>query len=301
MANEKVWDRAFLADHKGSSATRDRAFRTWRAIEKFSEEKKWRLDPATITPKQLRIFLEDRAQKISARSVQNEASHLRRAIEGTGRDIGDVRDPKNAWSSARLSVPEGSRIGGKAAASLELYASKREKMPSDVGSGVGLVEALGLRLKEMIESGNSLSAWARELSKPESKERGCFLKVVDGTKGGRPRFVFIPPERISKVEAANLAASTSAEKNGCFIVQGENLKSAMARYSNCLYSLDLRGDDSGHGLRRAFAQAQYEYYRNSGLSEKVALMRLSQDLGHGDGRGRWVFNNYLSGGEGGDK
>jgi hypothetical protein len=38
---------------------------------------------------------------------------------------------------------------------------------------------------------------------------------------------------------------------------------------------------------------QYKHYLAVGCSEKVALARTSNDLGHGDGRGRWVFNNYI--------
>ena len=29
------------------------------------------------------------------------------------------------------------------------------------------------------------------------------------------------------------------------------------------------------------------------MDDKTALSTLSRDLGHGDGRGRWVFNCYL--------
>ena len=59
----------------------------------------------------------------------------------------------------------------------------------------------------------------------------------------------------------------------------------------------LVGEDSNHGLRRLFAHRQVVHYLQSGLSREEALARLSNDLGHGDGRGRWVENNYLRGGE----
>lgn len=295
MANSKAWDQAFLANSKGSAATRDRAFRTWHAIGKFAAEKKWGLTPEAITPKQMRQFLEHRAESVTARSVQLEASHLRRAISGAGRQLDDVRDPKNSWSSARMGVPSASRIGGKAAADPEKYAASKEQMPADVRAAIGLVEAFGLRQKEAVMAGDSLKEWARELAKPDSKERGAYIQVIDGTKGGRPRYTFIQPEQIEAASKAVQDAQNSPAAKGS-VIDSANLKDALKRYSNCLYRLGFRGDDSGHGLRRAFAQKQYVYYRETGLDERLALKRLSQDLGHGDGRGTWVKNNYLMGG-----
>jgi len=46
-------------------------------------------------------------------------------------------------------------------------------------------------------------------------------------------------------------------------------------------------------LRRAFCRDNYEYYLGEGHTVKEALMLCSRDLGHGEGRGRWVWNNYL--------
>ena len=303
LGQGNAWDKAFLANKKGSFATRDRAFKTWAAVKEFSDRKKWDLTPETISPKQLRIFLEERATKLSARSVQNEASHIRRAIEGSGRDIGNVRDPKNSWSSARLSVPSASRIGGKAAADPEKYAVARGegRLASDISAGTILSESIGLREKEMIMSGRSLDEWTRDLQKEESKVRGVYLNVIWGTKGDKPRWTYIHPSRVEKAIAAVAEAAESARMNPSgygHVIHADTLKDQKARYSNALYQAGLRGDDSGHGLRRLFAQDSYRLYREAGHSEKDALRRLSVDLGHGEGRGRWVWNNYLSGGSG---
>jgi hypothetical protein len=84
--------------------------------------------PENITPKQLRIFLEFRAATICKRSVQNEASHLRRAIAGSARNIGNIKDPNNNWSNQRLGVKSATRIGGKAAMSLDFYLQNKDKL-----------------------------------------------------------------------------------------------------------------------------------------------------------------------------
>ena len=299
MGTEGTWASAFVAQRQGSWATRERATRTWTAVVAFGREKKWDLSPTLITPKQMRQFLEARAHKISARCVQNEASHLRRSIEGAGRALGDVRDEKNPWSSARMNVPAGSRIGGKAAADLEKWDLVKPNMDKDIQAVVGLIEALGLRCKEGIMATGSLKEWERELAKPESAIRGCAVHVVIGTKGGRPRFVFIPPSRVEVVKTAVSTALAVEALHRGKLIDAPDLKAGMKKYSNCMSRLGLTGTDSGHGLRRAWAQQQYVYYRETSLDEKEALRRLSGDLGHGDGRGRWVANNYLLGGEGG--
>lgn len=296
MAIQKAWHDAFTKKREGSGATQDRAFKTWSALRKFSDSKKWDLAPATITPKQMRQFLEYRATVVCARSVQNEASHLRRAIKGAGQVVEDVRDKTNKWSSSRLKVPAGSRIGGKAAADLSKWALARPKMDKDIQAVIGLIEAIGLRCKEGVMASGSLKEWERELAKPESAARGCAVHVVTGTKGGRPRFVFIPAGRVGAVQTAVLTARAVEASHKGRLIDPPDLKLALKRYTNCMSRLGLTGTDSGHGLRRAWAQQQYVYYRETGLIEKEALRRLSNDLGHGDGRGRWVWNNYLLGG-----
>ena len=221
---------------------------------------------------------------------------MRRALEGAGRNLGNIRDAKNCWSSARMSIPKGSRIGGKAAADPEKWDLARPKMDKDIQAVVCLIDAVGLRCKESVLSGSSLKEWDRELAKPESAARGCALHVVEGTKGGRPRYVFIPPARVATVQVAVSTARAVAALQGGKLVDAPDLKAGLKRYSNFISRLGLTGTDSGHGLRRAWAQEHYRYYRETGLDEKEALRRLSSDLGHGEGRGRWVSNNYLLGG-----
>jgi len=49
----------------------------------------------------------------------------------------------------------------------------------------------------------------------------------------------------------------------------------------------------GHALRYAFVRARVDAYLQNGIPMAEALARTSMDLGHGDGRGRWVKSVYL--------
>lgn len=293
--NLSVWDKSFLADRKGGAATRERAAQTWRQLSTFCEKQKWKgVEPATITPKQMRLFLEHRAeQKIGARSIQNEASHLRRSIAGSGRDLGDIRKAENNWSNARMGVESASRFGGKAPMDLAVFEKARELLEPGVRACADLQLSLGLRRQESILSGRDLGPWAKELDLARTEGRGAFIGVSAGTKGGRERCTWVPAERVEAVLAV-VQAGQAVQKNGC-LVQADGLLEARTQYSNALGRAGLVGENSGHGLRRAFACAQLAHYTNSGFDQRDALARVSRDLGHGDGRGRWVWNNYIAG------
>jgi hypothetical protein len=296
--NLKKWAQAFIFIKKGGHGTRHNAQGTFKKLDDFCEKKGWKnVLPNTITPKQLRIFLEFRATKICTRSVQNEASHLRRAIEGSGRHIGKIKDPNNNWSSSRLGVARASRIGGKAAMSLDFYFQNKNKLDENIICLMELQENIGLRRQEAIMAGPSLGEWIIELQKSIERGIGAFLTIRDGTKGGKMRSCWIFPVNLNVTLKCISCAFDIYKKNGN-IIQSINLKSAKKSYESKLRKAGFKGPNSSHSLRRLFAQRQIVLYRNSGLSEAQALIRLSNDLGHGDGRGRWVLNNYLLGGEG---
>ena len=109
--------------------------------------------------------------------------------------------------------------------------------------------------------------------------------------------MLVPLERLESVrEVVQQAQEQAAQQQGR-LVAADGLKAALKRVSNACTRAGLVGEDSNHGIRRLFAHRQVVHYLQSGLSREQALARLSNDLGHGDGRGRWVENNYLLGGE----
>lgn len=286
--NAAAFSKAFMKQAKGATLTRARAATTWKSLEAFAKARRMIIDPANMTTKQLLRYVEYRQEQgISARSIQNEVSHIRRALRGAGRNLGDLKDKANNWSSHRLRVPEGSRIGGKPPA--DQTALDRVERP-DLKAVFTLQVSLGLRVREAVQSGPSLRQWAVELRQCIERGSGAFLPIREGTKGGRPRSVWVPPERLEEVQQAVELASRQVGADGN-LVQAASL---MAAVRACERASQAAGFET-HGLRRGWAVTQYHHYVAHGNDEKAALRLLSGDLGHGDGRGRWCFNNYLRG------
>ncbi|MBD8544252.1 integrase domain-containing protein [Oxalobacteraceae sp. CFBP 8761] len=276
--------KAALVDKGAATLTKTRMQTTFKAIEVFGKQQRWgSVDPASLTAKQLKGFVAARIEKgISARSIQNEMSHVRRALEGVGR----AEFAQDVCSNKELGVPSGSRIGSGKVVEPELLQHALERAPADTKALIELSRSLGLREREAIQSANSLREWGRALS------QGQPIIVRDGTKGGRARSVVVAPGGLERAVEAVKAAQTVLGQQKQLVIS-RSLKAAIEQHSDRLAKLGLKGENSCHALRRAFAMDQYKHYLAAGSSQKVALSRTSNDLGHGDGRGRWVFNNYI--------
>jgi hypothetical protein len=296
----KLWNTAFSSDKKGSFETREAGRKTIEHLHRFVEQKKWKgVTPETISPKQLRFFVEARLEKVSPRVVQNEVSHIRRCLQGAGRELGTIRDPKNSWSAERLSLPTRIERGThRAAVSLQAR-TRLDELKPDVRAVVDLQGAMGLRIKEAVMAHHSFSDWSRTLNLCKHGE-DVRLNVSHGTKGGRHRDVLIRAETVQNVREAIENAIVQVEKNAeqkiIGIVARDDLKDAIQRVTSGLAYRGFRGTDSSHGFRREWAQAQFVGYRERGLSEDEAKFRLAADLGHG--RTDIIGPHYLSGGEG---
>src|ERR1700743_2679109 len=75
--------------HKGAATlTRQKMQTTFLAFAVHAKERRYgaAVDPATVTEKQLRNYVSSRIEAgITPRTIQNEVSHLRRALRGAGR------------------------------------------------------------------------------------------------------------------------------------------------------------------------------------------------------------------------
>ena len=147
---------------------------------------------------------------------------------------------------------------------------------------------LGLRAREAIQSVQSLSSWSKELAKTG------MVTVVHGTKGGRVRVVDLrePTARARASEAVSRAIATAKQSKGR-LIPSDTLQGAARAYQRAMAEVGFVGAEASHALRCQFAQEQYDRHLQATESSEEALSRLSLDLGHGDGRGRYCAQVYL--------
>ncbi len=159
-----------------------------------------------------------------------------------------------------------------------------------VAAAMQLSYYLGLRNKEAIQSVKSLSTWKSAIERGDKT-----LRVVFGTKGGRPRDTTII-QRGDVIRAINYALKFSSENNNK-LVDRPSMHSAMDSYRNVLRrDGGLAHENSPHSLRYSYAQASTLFHQAGGMSKEEATAMTSMDLGHGDGRGRYVERVYHQGG-----
>lgn len=277
--------KAALVNNRAATLTKVRMQTTFRALEAHAKSARWGADvnPQSLSFKQLRGYAQARLESgISPRVVQNEMSHLRRSLEGMGRN----EFAQEVCSNAKLGIPSATRIGTGKVVDETVFSSALQKADDSTRALMQLSRTLGLREREAVCSGKSLREWERALSS------GQPIIVRDGTKGGRARSVCVRPDgQEGALNAIRAALSVQASQG--YLVPSASLKAAVECHSDRLARVGIKGENSGHSLRRAFAMDQYRHYLAAGCDQKTALSRTSQDLGHGDGRGRWVFNNYL--------
>lgn len=231
-------------------------------------------------------FVESRkAEGIGVRTIHNDLSALRGVLRLAGRE-----KMAEQISNAALGVTGGCRDGTKLAISparLEELNARVGAKDAGVAAVVRLEAALGLRAEEGVKGCKSLSTWLRQL------EAGQPLRVIFGTKGGRPRDVS-PADRPRALEAVSAALALAKRQGGVLVVKPCE-RQAMDRYSYVMRSCGFTGHESGHAIRYAFAQDQLRHYLRDGYTWREACALTSMDLGHGDGRGRYIAQVYGQG------
>lgn len=110
----------------------------------------------------------------------------------------------------------------------------------------------GLRVKESI------------MLRPHLADKGSYLAVSIGTKGGRDRTVPIDtPERRELIDRAKAFAD---RRTASTADPGKSLKQALGHYSRVVAKAGLTKAQLGvtsHGLRHAFANERYTHYSGS--------------------------------------
>ena len=226
----------------------------------------------------------------SARTVQNKISALRQVLKAVGRD----KFVREQLGSRQLGLEQGSRDGTKRPMTRALYekfsaaAAQRER---GFAEALALCRFLGLRSMEAIRSPDSLQSWLRAIDRQNG-----HLVIHTGTKGDRPRTLpaMLIPDLVA-ARGAIVAAIAASEANGGRLIKLGTLAQAERRFHNEATAIGMKGPDSPHSLRYAFAAASMMQLVGQGFSEREALGVVSELLGHGDQRGRWVRQVYLRG------
>ncbi|WP_279205667.1 integrase domain-containing protein [Obesumbacterium proteus] len=224
-------------------------------------------------------------QGIAKRSLQNEMAAIRQILIQAGRD---KLAASERIDNRSLGLSGASRNGTRRAITSEHYRQVLEtaqvKDPG-LAAVVELARLMGLRSQEAVQSVQSLRTWQQALARGEAR-----LTVVFGTKGGRPRDTLILDADTVK-KAVDHALFVAEQRNGK-LIDKPDLKSAMKYWHGQASRIGLTGAYSPHSLRYAWAQDAIRYYLAQGFSENEALTMASMDLGHGDGRGRYVAQVY---------
>ncbi|PHM25811.1 integrase domain-containing protein [Xenorhabdus budapestensis] len=225
------------------------------------------------------------SQGIAKRTVQNEMSALRNIFRMAGREkLGT--SPR--LSSLALGTSGTSRAGTKQAipdAAFQVIYQKALERDAGFAVTLKLARLLGLRSQEAVQCSASLKSWRKQLEQPEPK-----LQVVFGTKCGRPRQTRVLDVAAVK-EAVEQAIIIAEQRNGR-LIDKPDLKQAMNYWRAHTTRIGLTGCHSPHSLRYAWVRDALEFYQQNGFSRQEARALVSMDLGHGDGRGRYVERVY---------
>ena len=227
-----------------------------------------------------------KAQDIKDRTIQNRLAAVRSALREVGRDeFADCED----FSNRAFGVSGASRNGTHRPPDKQLLVDRLLALPQEAQILANLQITLGLRLREAVQCGLSLGAWENQLN------RGNRISVIHGTKGGRPRDVVIRPDHFESVKATIANAKTYLIKNErTELIDSVSLMGAVRAYERALKAVGFVGPEASHSFRVGFARDQYQYhFQDTGGDRNEALARLSLDLGHGDGRGRYCAQVYL--------
>ncbi|CDG22213.1 putative integrase [Xenorhabdus poinarii G6] len=233
-----------------------------------------------------------KANHINYRTLQNEMSALRAILAQAGKHkLAALDNPR--LSNQALGIVNTSRKGMKAAliptAFNEIFQQVEQK-DRGVAAVMQLAYMLGLRTKEAVEAYKSLATWKKALENGHTA-----VRVVFGTKGGRPRQTVIL-DRAALYHAIDYAERAKAGRSGR-LIDKPTIHQAIDRYRYVVRCAGLEGKQAPHSMRYHFAQQSGAHYKAQGFSEREVLALVSMDLGHGDGRGRYIRQVYYQNNE----
>jgi site-specific recombinase XerD len=191
---------------------------------------------------------------LSSSTLQNRLSTLRTFASWIGKE-GMVESAERYFpnhEAARTSINTQDKGWEANGVSVTKKLDDLRALDERVALQVELQHRFGLRVKESV------------MLRPHLADKGGYLAVSNGTKGGRDRTVPIDtPERRELIDRAKTFAD---RRTASTADPGKSLKQALGHYSRIVAKAGLTKAQLGvtsHGLRHAFSNERYAHYSGS--------------------------------------
>lgn len=223
----------------------------------------------------------------SIRSAQNYLAHVRFLLRKSGR--GELlKHPHTSNSSLGISGADRSGVRDPLEElTMVEFARQARALEPGVACVIELGYFMGLRVQEGVMAGPDLARWEDLLRHATSDMPE--LRVSRGTKGGRIRQVGIFD--VAETLNAIARARAVARSNGGCLIPGD-LRQAIARVYTICFGIGLMGAQSPHAARDGYCCQLIRHLHVLGWSEREALAKAANALGHGAQRTDWVRTVY---------
>ncbi len=189
-----------------------------------------------IRVRHIECYIEERLeQDIGLRTLQNDMAALRAVLRQAGRRQ-VVEHPR--LTNKALGVSGASRNGTRRAITPEHYQQVMEKartQDAGLAAALEIARLMGLRSQEAVQSSQSLKTWLKAISRGETR-----LKVVFGTKGGRPRHTTVLDT--GAVRKALEKALLVADRHNGRLIDKPDLKMALESWHKQVIKVGLKGN-----------------------------------------------------------
>lgn len=211
-----------------------------------------------IRVRHIECYIEERLeQDIGLRTLQNDMAALQAVLRQAGRRQ-VVEHPR--LTNKALGVSGASRNGTRRAITPEHYQQVMEKTRAE-DAALEIARLMGLRSQEAVQSSLSLKTWLKAIERGENR-----LKVVFGTKGGRPRHTTVLDT--GAVRKALEKALLVADRHNGRLIDKPDLKMALESWHKQVIKVGLKGEFSPHSLRYAWAQDAIRHYLAQGFRKR---------------------------------
>ncbi len=238
-------------------------------------------------------FAELRRRELSKGTLQNYARTMRFVMVGAGKTkMAEVLTNEVLQVSGRCRA--GTKIAMTAetlsAARVEISKMKDQDKAVRLWLLIELSRRMGLRILEALCCSVHLKQWRKSIAQDGNAD------LHAGTKGSRPRSIFIQAElRQELLSVIDRAIKLLVRRRGKWVLwtASKKLENSLRTLSQAANKVGIKGEESWHSLRYVFATTQCDAYLAKEVDRASALAFISSDLGHGDSRGRYVQHVYL--------